>query len=261
MVASNQDDDAKRDRSPTFPFIGVDTALDRARVFYEQYGKNPARVDNVGTVWKLAKGSSGLLRTVSALKAYGLINDEGSGSSRKVTISESAIRALKDQRPGERERAIQQAVHRPKLLAEFIGRWGARRPPDHECISDLHIDRGFTEKGAQLFLKVYDEAAKHVSSVDESEDDDIADTGTSTDGDALVEERPPLQAPPSRQPRATGAGMMQDVFSIPEGSVVIQWPTSLSQESLQDVKDWLQIVTRKISRSLKQASNDGTAEE
>jgi hypothetical protein len=46
------------------------------------------------------------------------------------------------------------------------------------------------------------------------------------------------------------ANMKQDVFSLSEGDVVLSWPTSLSQDSLDDLKAWLKLMERKISRSL-----------
>jgi hypothetical protein len=45
--------------------------------------------------------------------------------------------------------------------------------------------------------------------------------------------------------------MRQDVFSITEGDVVLAWPTPLSTESIQEIKDWLKIAERKIVRSEK----------
>jgi hypothetical protein len=52
------------------------------------------------------------------------------------------------------------------------------------------------------------------------------------------------------------AGIRQDVFSLAEGPVTIQWPASLSPESYQDLGDWLDIVKRKIGRSVKAAGVD-----
>jgi hypothetical protein len=46
----------------------------------------------------------------------------------------------------------------------------------------------------------------------------------------------------------------QDVFSLAEGPVIIQWPAYLSAESFQDLGDWLDIVKRKIGRSVKMES-------
>jgi len=43
--------------------------------------------------------------------------------------------------------------------------------------------------------------------------------------------------------------MQEDIYSLPEGRVVIQWPSALTPESIQDIKDWLKLVERKIARS------------
>jgi len=46
-----------------------------------------------------------------------------------------------------------------------------------------------------------------------------------------------------------------------EGPVTIQWPASLSPESIEDVGDWLDIVKRKIGRSVKADAESGEAKE
>ncbi|MFL6388686.1 MAG: hypothetical protein ACJ71U_14480 [Terriglobales bacterium] len=74
-----------------------------------------------------------------------------------------------------------------------------------------------------------------------------------------IKEEPPVNTPkpkivtPIREVARTGgsANMKQDVFSLTEGEVVLSWPTPLSKESIDDLKDWLEIVQRKIGRSLK----------
>ena len=53
-----------------------------------------------------------------------------------------------------------------------------------------------------------------------------------------------------RLPLPLNKNMQEDVFSLSEGRVVIQWPAPLSAESIQDLKDWLKIVERKITRSV-----------
>lgn len=46
-------------------------------------------------------------------------------------------------------------------------------------------------------------------------------------------------------------GRRQDVFSLNEGPVTIQWPASLSPESFEDVSAWLDILKRKIGREVR----------
>jgi len=52
--------------------------------------------------------------------------------------------------------------------------------------------------------------------------------------------------------------MRQDIFSLTEGTATIQWPTPLSEESIQDLKDWLKLVERKIARSVAEPTDTKT---
>ena len=47
------------------------------------------------------------------------------------------------------------------------------------------------------------------------------------------------------------SGTRQDVFSLPEGAVIVHWSFPLSPDSFQDIDDWLDILKRKIGRSVK----------
>jgi len=55
------------------------------------------------------------------------------------------------------------------------------------------------------------------------------------------------------------AGTRQDVFSLDEGTVRIEWPEPLSAESFEDLRDWLDILKRKIGRSVT-TKRDGSLE-
>src|SRR4051812_3080119 len=93
-------DDRGRDRSPSFPYISLEPAITRAKVFEAQYRKFSARMANAAEVWSLSAKSSSMLQTVAALKAFGLMKDSGSGADRKIELTDLALRILKDERPG-----------------------------------------------------------------------------------------------------------------------------------------------------------------
>jgi hypothetical protein len=57
-----------------------------------------------------------------------------------------------------------------------------------------------------------------------------------------------------RRSSAAPQGTRRDVFSLQEGEVSVQWPSTLSPESLQDIEDWLDILKRKIGRSVAKQS-------
>ncbi|MGA2849373.1 MAG: hypothetical protein ABSE46_10280 [Terracidiphilus sp.] len=68
----------------------------------------------------------------------------------------------------------------------------------------------------------------------------------------LTKQAPPAFTPPSGRDRLGSpplkVNMREDVFSLAEGNVTFQWPAPLSPDSIQDLKDWLKILERKISR-------------
>lgn len=156
MTNDSEIEGRKWERSPTYPFISLRKAIDRATALYERHRREPARIPSVANTWGYAVKSSGLQQTIGALKQYGLLEDSGSGDERKVQITELARKILADQRPGAREQGLQEAATKPRLFVEYA-RWFSDRPSDDHCISELVFDRGFNEEAAKTFLRSFDE--------------------------------------------------------------------------------------------------------
>lgn len=157
-----QDDSekARKERSPSFPFISLRKAVDRLREMADAHKKNQARLPIVGSTWGYAAKSSGLLQTVAALKAYGLIDDIGAGADRKIQITDLGWKILHDERDGARDAAIKEAALKPRLIAEYVSQWVPDRPSDAHCMSELQLDRGFNEAAANTFLNVFDKTVE-----------------------------------------------------------------------------------------------------
>jgi hypothetical protein len=96
--------------------------------------------------------------------------------------------------------------------------------------------RGFSEDGQYAFV-------------------DDSKTGLPI-GELTVKERPLDAANNLFNVPPKTSTMREDIFSLAEGQVKIQWPTPLSQESIQDLKDWLKILERKIARSALSEKSD-----
>lgn len=173
----------KKERSPSFPFIGLTKAIERAQAVFAQARRHEARVGDVAAAWGMGAKSSATLQTIAALLAYGLLEDQGSGEARKLRITDLAFKALEDRRPGAREAALAEAAIKPKLIAEYVEKWKEGRPADHICISELRIDRGFTEDGAKAFLRVFDDT---VAFADRTNTDSILDKPEEGGRGALV---------------------------------------------------------------------------
>ena len=177
---------SKKERSPSFPFITLTKALERLSAVYKEAKRHEARLPEVATALGLGAKSSGTLQTVAALISFGLLDGSGSGDSRKFRVSDLAFKILEDHRPGAKEGGLREAALKPRLIAEYAESWRNGRPNDAICISELRIDRGFTEEGAAVFLRVFDDAIRYAqcSSHDKKSDAD-------SNGAALTNSPPP----------------------------------------------------------------------
>jgi hypothetical protein len=156
--AGEQDElNAREGRSPAYPAITLKQALMRAASLRKAVTKNEARIATAGNVWGLGVKSSGLRGTIAALKQFGLIEYIGSGTERKIKLSDAANRIVLDQRPEspEREALIQKAALAPKAHAQLWEKWGADLPPDVEILAELMLERGFSNPGAAELISEY----------------------------------------------------------------------------------------------------------
>lgn len=198
-----EDDDNKVARSPQFPFISLEKAVARAKEFEAAFGQNSGRPASVAKTWGYSEKASGGIQTMAALYAYGLLNDEGSGASRKLRLSQLALTILKDKRPSNAEKALQQAALKPRVLNELWSEWGTSRPPDHECLSILHLDKKFREDAAERLLKIYDSTIRYAGLASSTPNADNPDINGEVSGEVFEEPEkvlPPPPPPPANSP-------------------------------------------------------------
>lgn len=282
----------KKERSPAYPFINLADALNRAEQFHKAEGRHAARVTVAASHWGYKEKSSGALQTISALKQFGLMDDEGSGTDRKVKLTPLALKILLDEVKDspQRKAAIAQAALSPKLFADLFKRWGTAFPSDQSFRTYLRLDLGYNDAAVHDVLKNYKatvaygrpEASDTIGGKDgdagpkvavgdyiqwESqgvyqfetprrviniEDGYVFVEGTSTGMpiDQVQKVDPPAAPPPMLQGTQFRPlpGAAREVSSLPEGEAVLQWPATLSAESVKDLEDWLALVVKKLKR-------------
>lgn len=246
---------SKKERSPSFPFISLAKAIDRAEELRVAHKRAPARLAQVGPTWGYGPKSSGLLQTVAALKQYGLIDDLGSGEDRRIVLSELGWKILVDTRPGAREDALRQAALSPRLLRDFYDRWMPDRPSDAHCVSELHLDYGFTQESAKTFLRVFDET---VAFANLRSGDNLSLSGP--DSDAATPQREVLavdsQTHGSIARPTSPPGVNRATFPLPEGVAALELPKNLSAESFEDLQAWVEVLMRQAKRSVVDGSTN-----
>ena len=180
-----------KDRSPNFPFISLEYALDRAKQFYDEERRGFAPFPVAAEHWSYSPSSSGALQTAAALKSYGLMEDEGTGRGRKLRLTDLALRILLDARPdsSERDRYKRQAALSPSISSVIYENWPTVPPSDATLHHFLVLELQFNESTAYKVSKIIKDNytfAKLYKSDSESRIDEIdKDNSPQAIGDVL----------------------------------------------------------------------------
>ena len=159
-MEENPKDERKKakDRSPNYPGIDLENALEKARIIREKEGKHYAPVEVVLRHWGYVPKSSGGLVALSALKKFGLIDEQGRGSSRQIKLSELALKVLLDDREDsvERMEAIKEAALGPVIHRKLWETYGGELPSHQNLFLRLRKDEGFTDNAAEDLIREFE---------------------------------------------------------------------------------------------------------
>ena len=142
-----------RVRSPSFPFIGLEKAIARAREFY--YGERMGRV-HVSVApqhWSYNEKSSGSIQTLAALVAFGLMSYEGRKEKRSVALTEAA-RVILLGSDGPRQQTIQECALKPNIHKTLWEHFEEKIPSDGKLRDYLLFDHKppFNENVVDQFI-------------------------------------------------------------------------------------------------------------
>jgi hypothetical protein len=243
---------AKRDRSPSYPSIGLGAAVERAAALDEYFKRHPAPLKQLGLAWGMKQGSSQAFSTVAALKSFGLVEYQGSGSELKVVLTEDGRTYLRAQQEEVKQAVLRRLAVLPKAISKYWEIWGSDRPPDPVCLDELVLNAKFSQVGAENFLKVYDStiAAANLRKSDKIDDSSPATASILSEPKGRIIDVGTGSAPKVRQME----DHLQDVFNVDEGQAVVQWPAGMSADSYADFVAWLDIIKRKIKRQIDAAT-------
>jgi hypothetical protein len=164
----NVDMKPKKTRSPNFPTVILEKSLSQAQNLLDKYARYPIAWEvAIGTLGYTLKSSGGK-QAMATLIAYGLVQTEGSGSEKKIAVSDLAFKILADKRAfsPEREAAIREAALNPPIYQKIIERFPKSLPADDalewEMVSTYKFNKASVHdfitvfKGTLGFAKVYE---------------------------------------------------------------------------------------------------------
>ncbi len=146
-----------RTRSPSYPYLDLQSALEKAAVLWHAEGRHPASISVIMQHWGYKEESSTGYSCVAALKKFGLVDHEGMGETRQMKLSGLALRILLDDDPqsAERRAALREAALGPRIHAELWERYGIDLPSDQSLKRFLVLERSFNEASVNELLAEY----------------------------------------------------------------------------------------------------------
>ena len=245
-------------RSPNYPVIGLRKAVERAEILFSKDKRAWLPIGIVHERWDYKAHTGVGNQNVAALKAYGLIDVEGDGDSRKIRVSERAYKIILNHQ--DRDGPLRAAALDPTLHGELWKQWGdSGLPADDVMRHYLLFDRKFNPETVDGFISQFRDtiafakldSSDKVSSNDGEKEPEHADTG----GEGVTMNRQPNTPDLKDQSITPSAGSRKNTFAFDEGDATLIYPANLSEDSLEDFKDWLQLAIRKIERSIKRKTD------
>ena len=203
---------ANRKRSPSYPAINLEQAIDRAREIWTSEHQYATPVSTIFKHWGYTSSKGNANLVIAALRKFGLLEYEGSGNARRAKLTDLAVRILDHPDNEIRREAIRLAALTPPIHAELWEKYQDKLPSDDHLRWSLEQDSDFSRSGALEFIPEYRAtiAFAGLHAGDKLVSQDHSDVGE--DDDETGQDLPPERNIRQRS-RMTSASV--DVLTIP----------------------------------------------
>jgi hypothetical protein len=129
--------DQHRFKSPPYPYLDLEAAVEKTARLAEIAPTYSVPIVSVAKSWGYSPTSSSTIKVLGALNQFGLIDDEGSGDSKKFKLSAIGDAIVRDKRPNSEQRAdaLRRAALTPKVFLEL---WERFKSADVDVDTILH---------------------------------------------------------------------------------------------------------------------------
>ncbi|MFN2622080.1 MAG: hypothetical protein ABR611_04465 [Chthoniobacterales bacterium] len=239
------EEDIKKERSPKYPRIALNEAVDLVRKLHVKAGRANIRAEVALGPLGYSSLNGAALGTLAALKHYGLVDSDRNG----LSVSPLAIRLIHPLNDSQEAEAKKEAALRPKIFSQiFEGGY-------HDCSEDVlanHLVQiGFTPEGARRASAVYKstvEFARIYAKGDGAETQPLHSSPAKTA--SITHVRPE----PDSFDRTTSAALTTQPshpeVSVPlTGQMVARIPYPMSEEDFELLIGTLNLWKRKLTTS------------
>ncbi|MEO7717385.1 MAG: hypothetical protein ABIY70_14390 [Capsulimonas sp.] len=215
-MAKSDEELTLRQRSPNFPYFGLDVVAAAAPKLYQKDRRAaiPREIAAKHLGYETLNGAGG--RLLAALNQFGFVEDAG---DRKVRVSLLGERLTHPKNDAERNEILREAVRRPKLFNAIITKYGIDGLPSAPTLkSELIREYGFNPTAADEFQRSLRRTI-HALPVD---------SDVEADGDLELElETEPIPTTlPAKEPLHVGFNVKPQLPSNAQADFVLHAPLS-----------------------------------
>ncbi|SRR6266568_4356404 len=255
-------DDIKKDRSPNYPKLPLEQAVELAKRLYEKVGKAKIKREVAIGALGYAGVNGASLTTIATLSAYSLLElERGEG----VAVSPLAIRLMHPMNDSQRLEARRQAASNPKVFSELLS--GGFQTMAEDVLAKHLIQSGFTPDGAVKAASVFkanvsfaklDDPGIVIPVIDEQmprRNDVLPKTSFARLGAAMVREEP--------GPRAATETVLAS-YSIPlganEATLTITGESPLSGDDFDALCEYVGMFKKQYQRKADSTASKNAAD-
>jgi hypothetical protein len=232
----------KKGRSPAYPAVALDKAIDMARKVYDGQRKQEAHIDSTLRAIGYSSQSGSSLRAIAALKQYGLVQDTGDGDNRRIKLTDAALDILLLPESDPRKfSAIKAAALAPAIHAALWERYGALLPEDGSLMGYLTRDREYHDEAAQDIVSNY-RTTFALAKLDKSEDSQPEPERPANTSKPDASTPPPERSQPERKMNLS----VQEMPILVGPDMVAKIPFPMSEEDFDLFVGTLQLWKKKL---------------
>jgi hypothetical protein len=256
-------------RSPNYPVVSLKRALEMIKGLYDIDRRQKVPINIACKRWGYKEDSSTGQQAVAALSAYGLLDVEGAGPTRKVSVTEIAFKYLHS-RPEIQKDMLRRFALSPNINLRVWEDYGHEIPQDDVLREHLIVNLRFNPETVGSFISRFKETIQFAELLKEDYPSDEPDEmgGSSEE---IMDQGPqvtppkhqgiPLQSISTESP-FSNVGPVRDNqqelrFIVASGEIVMRVPASMTALDFEILQVYLQGLGRKLL-SKPQGGNEQT---
>lgn len=241
-------------RSPLYPIVGLDIAIQKLEKFYNVEGQNTvsreAAIEALG--YKGASGAS--LQMLATLIQYELLEKAGTG---EIKISDIGL-ALIVGTETEKQESILKAAKKPLIFEEILNQFSSNKPSERSLLSFLiqRKPKGYVHSSAKKIINSFFDTMELANLYETEYNKPEPENNNNNNNDDEKNDKKNKDTPPMNPDKVE-----QVTFPLQEGQAILNLPKNLCEGSVEVLKKWFDFIIS-IKKPIEKAKiNDDSNQE